>query len=467
MKIVGVTACPTGIAHTYMAAEKLTNVAKEKGFDIKIETRGSVGVENKLSESEIASADVVVLGIGVSVDKSMFDGKKVVEASVADAIHKTEEVLDKAVKAVGDSSYPIYKHTAEVKAEKSGAEEDTFLNLLKKIPKHLMTGVSYMIPFVAAGGILIALSFMFGIEASGVEGSLPYYLNYIGGVAFGIMIPILSGFIAYSIADRPGITPGIVAGIIATSLNPSPGFLGGLIGGILAGIIAWGVKKIKIPKGMAGLMPVLIIPLLSSFAVGMLMLLVVGPPCAALQTWVNAGLTNMSNGSGIILGALIGAMLAFDLGGPVNKVAYMFGVGLLAEGVFGPQAASMASGMVPSLAMALATVLRKDLYTQSERESGKTAWLLGASFISEGAIPFAGADPLRVIPSLMVGSAVAGGMAMAFGLTLQAPHGGIFVMGLVNNPLLFLLCTAVGTVISALMVNALKAMKVKKEGKLG
>jgi PTS system, fructose-specific, IIB component/PTS system, fructose subfamily, IIC component len=460
MKMIGVTACPTGIAHTYMAAEKLAEAAKKMSIDMKVETRGSVGVENKLTAQEIKEADVVVLGIGVSVDKSMFAGKKIVEVSVSDAIHNTNDVIKKAMNAAEDSSYPLYVAAKDAVVEEQ--EDDTFLNLLKKIPKHLMTGVSYMIPFVAAGGILIAISFMFGIEASGVEGSLPYYLNAIGGTAFSIMIPIMSGFIAYSMADRPGIAPGLVAGLIATSLDPSPGFIGGIIGGILAGIIAWAIKKIKMPKAMAGLMPVLIIPLFATFIVGILMYLVVAPPCVAIQTGMTNWLNQMSEGSGILLGAIIGAMLAFDLGGPVNKVAYMFGVGLLAEGVLGPQAASMASGMVPSLAMALATVLNKNLYTEAERESGKTAWLLGASFIAEGAIPFAGADPFRVIPSLMVGSAVAGAMAMAFNLTLQAPHGGIFVMGLVNKPLIFLLCTVVGTVISALMVNFLKSIKKQK-----
>ena len=458
--MIGVTACPTGIAHTYMAAEKLAEAAKKMSIDMKVETRGSVGVENKLTAQEIKEADVVVLGIGVSVDKSMFAGKKIVEVSVSDAIHNTNDVIKKAMNAAEDSSYPLYVAAKDAVVEEQ--EDDTFLNLLKKIPKHLMTGVSYMIPFVAAGGILIAISFMFGIEASGVEGSLPYYLNAIGGTAFSIMIPIMSGFIAYSMADRPGIAPGLVAGLIATSLDPSPGFIGGIIGGILAGIIAWAIKKIKMPKAMAGLMPVLIIPLFATFIVGILMYLVVAPPCVAIQTGMTNWLNQMSEGSGILLGAIIGAMLAFDLGGPVNKVAYMFGVGLLAEGVLGPQAASMASGMVPSLAMALATVLNKNLYTEAERESGKTAWLLGASFIAEGAIPFAGADPFRVIPSLMVGSAVAGAMAMAFNLTLQAPHGGIFVMGLVNKPLIFLLCTVVGTVISALMVNFLKSIKKQK-----
>ena len=458
--MIGVTACPTGIAHTYMAAEKLAEAAKKMSIDMKVETRGSVGVENKLTAQEIKEADVVVLGIGVSVDKSMFAGKKIVEVSVSDAIHNTADVIKKAMNAAEDSSYPLYVAAKDAVVEEQ--EDDTFLNLLKKIPKHLMTGVSYMIPFVAAGGILIAISFMFGIEASGVEGSLPYYLNAIGGTAFSIMIPIMSGFIAYSMADRPGIAPGLVAGLIATSLDPSPGFIGGIIGGVLAGIIAWAIKKIKMPKAMAGLMPVLIIPLFATFIVGILMYLVVAPPCVAIQTGMTNWLNQMSEGSGILLGAIIGAMLAFDLGGPVNKVAYMFGVGLLAEGVLGPQAASMASGMVPSLAMALATVLNKKLYTEAERESGKTAWLLGASFIAEGAIPFAGADPFRVIPSLMVGSAVAGAMAMAFNLTLQAPHGGIFVMGLVNKPLIFLLCTVVGTVISALMVNFLKSIKKQK-----
>ena len=462
MKMVGVTACPTGIAHTYMAAEKLAEAAKELGLEMKVETRGSVGVENKLTQKEIEEADVVILGVGVSVEKKMFSGKKIVEATVADSIHHSKEVIERAIAAAGDEHYPVYMEKQQDTMVEEESEEDTLINLLKRIPKHLMTGVSYMIPFVAAGGILIALSFMFGIEASGVEGSLPYYLSTIGGTAFSVMIPIMAGFIAYSMADRPGIAPGMVAGLIATQLDPSPGFIGGIVGGLIAGLVAWTIKKIKMPKSLAGLKPVLIIPLFSTFIVGLLMYFIIAPPCVALQNFMTNWLNGMSNSSGVLLGAVIGAMLAFDLGGPVNKVAYMFGVGLLADGVYGPQAASMASGMVPSLAMALATVLNKNLYTPAERESGKTAWLLGASFIAEGAIPFAGADPLRVIPSLMIGSAVAGGMAMALELTLQAPHGGIFVMGLVNKPFLFLLCTVVGTVISALLVNLLKGRKKQK-----
>jgi len=302
--------------------------------------------------------------------------------------------------------------------------------LAADLQKHLITGVAYMIPFVTVGGILMAISFMWGIEAFKVEGTISYYLMKIGSTAFSLMIPILAGYISYSIADNPGIAPGVIAGMLATSLQPSAGFLGGLISGLLAGYTTNFVKKIKLPRAISGLMPVLVIPLIATLAVGVLMLTLIGPPCAAIQSRMTNWLKNISGISSILLGGAIGAMMAFDLGGPVNKVAYMFGLAMISEGYLEPQAAVMTSGMVPALAMGLATLLAPRKYTLQEREAGKTAWVAGASFISEGAIPFAAADPLKVIPSLMIGGAVTGSLSMGFHLTLAAPHGGLFVLPL-------------------------------------
>ncbi|MBE3518834.1 MAG: PTS fructose transporter subunit IIC [Firmicutes bacterium] len=319
----------------------------------------------------------------------------------------------------------------------------------------LMTGVSYMIPFVTAGGILIALSFAVGgYEGFKVQGSVADYLMRIGGTAFGLMVPVLAGFIAFSIADRPGIAPGFIAGQIAVTVGA--GFLGGIIGGLIAGYVANWIKNWPVPKGLSRLMPVLIIPLVASLIVGLLMLLVIGQPVKALMDALTNWLRGMSTVNRVILGIILGLMMAFDMGGPVNKVAYTFGLSMISAGIFEPHAAIMAAGMTPPLGMALATVLAPKKYTEREIEAGKTAWIMGISFITEGAIPFAAADPLRVIPSIMTGSAVAGALSMAFGCTLRAPHGGIFVVPMIGRPLMYLVALIAGTVVTAVMVNLLK-----------
>lgn len=325
----------------------------------------------------------------------------------------------------------------------------------RNLRKDLMTGVSYMIPFVTAGGILIALSFAVGgYEGFKVQGSPADYLMQIGGTAFGLMVPILAGFIAYSIADRPGIAPGMIAGMLSSKIGA--GFLGGLIGGLLAGYVTNWVKKIKVPRGLAGLMPVLIIPLISTFVVGGLMVVVIGQPVKALMDAMTAWLKGLTGINAALLGIILGLMMAFDMGGPVNKVAYTFGLAMISANIFQPHAAIMAAGMTPPLGLALATVLAPKKYTEREREAGKAAAVMGISFITEGAIPFAAADPLRVIPSIMTGSAVAGALSMIFGNTLRAPHGGIFVVPLIGKPWLYLVVLIAGTVVTAVMVNLLK-----------
>ncbi len=325
----------------------------------------------------------------------------------------------------------------------------------RSLRNHLMTGVSYMIPFVTAGGILIALSFAVGgYEGFKIEGSIADYLMQIGGTAFGLMVPILAGFIAYSMADRPGIAPGMIAGMLATKIGA--GFLGGLIGGLLAGYVTNWVKAIKVPRGLAGLMPVLIIPLLSTLVVGGLMVVVIGQPIKALMDALTGWLKGLTGINAALLGIILGLMMAFDMGGPVNKVAYTFGLAMISANIFEPHAAIMAAGMTPPLGLALATVLARKKYTEREREAGKAAAVMGISFITEGAIPFAAADPLRVIPSIMTGSAVAGALSMLFGNTLRAPHGGIFVVPLIGKPWLYLVALAAGTVVTAVMVNLLK-----------
>lgn len=329
---------------------------------------------------------------------------------------------------------------------------------IKDIRNWLMTGVSYMIPFVTAGGICIALSFVVGgYEGFQVVGSISAHLMTIGQTAFGLMVPILAGFIAFGMADRPGIAPGVIAGMIANSMGA--GFLGGLVGGLLAGFVVYWIKQIKVPKLFQGLMPVLIIPLIATLIVGLLMIVFIGNPIKSAMDGLSTWLNSLSGVSAGILGVILGMMMAFDMGGPVGKVAYTFGLAMIASGIYAPQAANMAAGMAPPLGMALATYLRPKKYTLNERESAKAAIVLGLSFISEGAIPFAVADPLRVIPSLMVGSAVTGAMSMIFGCTLRAPHGGIFVLPLIEKPLLFLLSLAVGVVVTALMVNLLKPIR--------
>lgn len=451
MKFVAVTACPTGIAHTYMAAEALKIKAEELGYDIKVETRGSVGAEDELNEDDIKSADAVIIAADAQVPMERFAGKKLIEVGVAEAIKDPASLMEKALKA------PVYGKSlqdsvSEIKAERSSERKGVY--------KHLMTGVSFMIPFVVAGGLLIAFSFMFGIKAFEQEGSLAAALMTIGGgSAFALMIPILSGYIAFSIADRPGLVPGMVGGMLAASSNS--GFLGGIIAGFLAGYVAKFIRdNVKLPKSMAGLMPVLVIPVFSTLVVGLVMIYVVGKPVGALNTSMNNFLASMSGTNSIILGLIIGLMMAFDMGGPINKAAYAFGVSTLVAGTTSPiMAAVMAAGMTPPLGIALATTISKNKFTAQEHEAGKAAWAMGISFITEGAIPFAAGDPLRVIPSIMAGSAVAGALTMLFNCGLAVPHGGIFVLFIpnaVSNLAMYIVSIAAGTVVTAGVLSVLK-----------
>ncbi len=454
MKIVAVTACPTGIAHTYMAAEALQIASKEKNIEIKVETRGSVGAENPLTDEDIKNADAVIVAADTSTPMERFAGKKVIEVSVKEAIKDAKGLIEKAQNA------PVYgkalmDQVQEIKEENKAKQNSIY--------KHLMSGVSFMIPFVTAGGILIALSFAFGIEAFKQEGTLAAALMTIGGGnAFALMVPILAGYIAFSIADRPGLVPGMVAGMLASSIGA--GFLGGLIGGFLAGYTVVFLKNlIKLPKSMAGLMPVLILPVLSTLFVGLVMIYVLGGPVSAINAGLNSWLSSLSGTNAAFLGLILGLMMALDMGGPVNKAAYTFGVGTLAAGQpSAVMAAVMAAGMVPPLALALATTIAKNKFSEDEKEAGKAAWALGASFITEGAIPFAAADPAKVIPSIMIGAGITGALSMTFNCGLAVPHGGLFVLAIphaVTNLPLYLVSIIVGTVVSAVILSALKTKK--------
>lgn len=449
MKIVAVTSCPTGIAHTYMAAEALTMAAKEMGVELKVETQGSVGAENVITDADIQGANAVILAVDTKVDRTRFQGLPIVEASVKDAIKDAKGLIQKAQEAKAPAGGAVKSEGAPVKEAKSKTG----------VYKHLMTGVSFMIPFVVAGGILIALSFAFGITAFEEEGTLAAMLMNTGGAAFGLMVPILAGYIAYSIADRPGLVPGMVGGMLA--VNIGAGFLGGLLAGFLAGYTILLLRKvIKLPRSLEGLLPVLILPVLSSLLVGFIMVFVLGAPMTAVNEAMLAWLQGLQGTNAVLLGAIIGLMMAFDMGGPVNKAAYAFGAATIGAGQPSQvMAAVMAAGMVPPLAIALSTVIAKNKYTQEEREAGKANWAMGASFITEGAIPFAAADPLRVIPSIMVGSALTGALSMLFNATLAVPHGGIFVLPIPNavgNLPLYILAIVVGTVAGAFMIGGLK-----------
>lgn len=457
MKIIAVTSCPTGIAHTYMAAEALQLAAKEMGVEMKVETQGSVGAENVLTDEDVAEANAVILAVDTNVDKARFAGKPLIEGGVQDAIKDAKSMIQKAMDAKPAAA-------AEAKPEKAETAKAPASKPKTGVYKHLMTGVSFMIPFVVAGGILIALSFAFGITAFEEEGTLAWALMQIGGNgAFSIIVPILAGYIAYSIADRPGLVPGMVGGII--SANIGAGFLGGMLAGFLAGYTVVLLKKvIKLPKSLEGLMPILILPVLSTLFVGLIMLYVLGGPISNVTDSMLNWLEGIQDTSALVLGAVIGLMMAFDMGGPINKAAYTFGVATIAAGQPSMiMAAVMAAGMVPPLAIALSsTVIAKNKYTEEEREAGKAAWALGISFITEGAIPFAAADPIRVIPSIMVGSAVTGALSMLFKATLAVPHGGIFVLPIPNavgNLPMYVVSIAVGVVISALLLSFLKKKK--------
>jgi fructose PTS system EIIBC or EIIC component len=483
MKFVGVTSCPTGIAHTYMAAESLEQAAKAAGHEIAIETQGSGGFK-KLDPSVIAAADGVIFANDVEVrDKARFAGKPTLSSGVKRAINDAPAMIAEAVAAV--EAGPVPAGTAAAAAAAAGAASGGMATKVEeghfgiRLRGYLMTGVSYMIPFVAGGGILIALSFMLGgYQIVEVNGDVPAFIDQfsvfsvddwaglmfiLGAVAFGFLNAVLAGFIAYAIADRPGLVPGFVAGVAAGTIGA--GFLGAIVGGLTGGFIARWMSQLNVPKAIRGVMPVVIIPLVATLLNGALMLTVLGKPLAAVQKGLTDWLAGLSGANLILLGAILGLMMAFDMGGPVNKTAYVFATLNLTTAIAdnnGPalqiMATVMAAGMVPPLAMALSsTVLRPKLYTEAERENGKAAWLLGASFITEGAIPFAASDPLRVIPSLMAGSALTGALVMAFGCELRAPHGGIWVISLISNPFLYIAAIAAGTALSAFLVTALKS----------
>ncbi|MCW2246044.1 PTS system fructose-specific IIC component [Azospirillum fermentarium] len=456
--LVAVTACPTGIAHTFMAAEALTRAAKARGFQIRVETQGSVGAKNTLDPADIARADAVIIGADTHVDTARFAGKRLLQTGVGDALKHPDRVIDEALALpppeAGNPPAASADYAADVaraKAKQKEAQAGPY--------KHLLTGVSFMLPLVVAGGLIIALSFVFGIEAFKQPGTFPAALMQIGGEsAFALMVPVLAGYIAFSIADRPGLAPGLIGGMLAAKVGA--GFLGGIAAGFLAGYAAlWLRENIKLPANLEGLKPVLIIPLLATLAVGLLMIYVVGGPVAAVMAALTEFLKGMGTTNAVALGALLGAMMAFDMGGPVNKAAYTFGVGLLASDAHTPMAAVMAAGMTPPLGLALATVLVRNRFTEAEREAGKAAAVLGLAFITEGAIPFAAKDPLRVIPAMMVGSAVAGALSMWFGCVLHAPHGGVFVLAIPNAvaPLVpYMAAILAGTLVTTLGLAVLK-----------
>ncbi|MDJ0389853.1 fructose-specific PTS transporter subunit EIIC [Roseomonas sp. E05] len=450
-KLVGITACPTGIAHTFMAAAALEKAAKAAGHSIRVETQGSVGSKNTLTEQEIAEADAVVIAADTGVDTSRFTGKRIVIAGTGDALKDGQGLIARALAAEPQGGA---KAAAAASAPAPGKATQA-----PGVYKHLMTGVSYMIPLVTAGGLCIALSFAFGIEAFKEPGTLPAALFQIGAQsALALMVPVLAAFIAFSIADRPGLAPGFVGGSLAGAVGA--GFLGGIAAGFLAGYVARFLRdRLPFPESLEGLKPVLVIPLLASLVTGLLMIYVLGTPIAAALAWLTEFLRGMGSTNAVILGVLLGAMMAADMGGPVNKAAYAFGVGLLGSETFAPMAAIMAAGMTPPLGIAIATFIARNRFSQEERDAGKAAAILGAAFITEGAIPFAAKDPVRVIPSLIAGSAVAGGLSMLFGCTLRAPHGGIFVVGIpgaVGNPLGYLIAILAGTLVTAGAVAVLK-----------
>ncbi len=495
--VVAVTACPTGIAHTFMAADHLVAAGKAAGVDVQVETQGS-GAVTPLPAGTIRNAVAAIFATDVGVkDRERFAGLPVIESGVKRAINEPAKMITEAIEA---SKNPAARRVAGTASAASAAAEGSSLGWGKRIQQALMTGVSYMIPFVAAGGLLIALGFLFGgydIALAPTCTALPSWaapvdaatcakfgsladlaiaqgfsagvfflgavLFKVGAAAFGFLVPALSGYIAYALAGRPGIAPGFVGGAISVTLGA--GFIGGLVTGLLAGVIAMWIGSIKVPRWLAGLMPVVIIPLVATMLTGGLMYVLLGKPLAAITTGLYNTLEGMSGGSAIVLGIVLGLMMCFDLGGPVNKAAYLFATaGLSAQSTssFQVMAAVMAAGMVPPLALALATTVRSKLFTEAEIENGRAAWLLGASFISEGAIPFAAADPLRVIPSMMVGGALTGALSMALGVGLRAPHGGIFVLFAVQNVIGFLVALIAGTVVAAAAVIAAKEYLGKK-----
>ncbi|MFC9271646.1 fructose-specific PTS transporter subunit EIIC [Streptomyces zhihengii] len=469
-RIVAVTSCPTGIAHTYMAAEALRKAGEAEGVEVVVETQGSAGF-TRLDAGVVAAADGVILAHDVEVrERARFAGKPTVDVGVKAAISRPAALIAevRAKAAAGAATAP----SAATTATAPGAEPEGGEHFGTRLRKWLMTGVSYMVPFVAAGGLLIALAFAVGgyeiADAPSVadhflwteSASWAALMFQIGGAAFAFLVPVLAGYIAYGMADRPGLVPGFVGGAVALTIEA--GFLGGLAAGLIAGAVVMAIQRVRVPDVLRGIMPVVVIPLISAAVVGFLMFVVIGKPIASFQRAMTDWLSGLSGGNAVLLGALLGLMMCFDLGGPVNKVAYAFAVGGLAaptDGSLKVMAAVMAAGMVPPLGMALATTVRGRLFSKAERENGKAAWVLGASFISEGAIPFAAADPLRVIPAAMAGGAVTGALSMAFEATLRAPHGGVFVVPLIGSPWLYLLAVAAGTVVTAALVVLLKSLR--------
>lgn len=464
-RVLAVTACPTGIAHTYMAAESLENKAKEMGISIKVETNGSGGAKNVLTPEEIAQCECIIIAADKEVDMPRFDGKPVITTKVANGIHKAEELLTEAT----SGKVAVYHNASKESGSGFGGEEES---LGRKIYKALMNGVSHMLPFVIGGGILIAMAFLFdgahaGTAEFGMGNPFSRFLKQVGDISFGMMFPILAGYIAMAIADRPALMPGIVGGLLAKSGMTmaaeetgwvSSGFFGALIAGFAAGLIMLGLKKIleKLPKALEGTKPMLLYPFLGIAAMGALMVFVVNPPVGAFNEWLNQVLASMGESSRVLLGAVLGGMMAIDFGGPFNKAAYVFGTASIASGQFGIMAAVMAGGMVPPIGIALATLFFKNRFTKSEQQTVATNFIMGLSFITEGAIPFAASDPLRIIPPCIAGSAVAGALSMLFGCGSRAPHGGIFVIGIIDNPLLFLAAVAAGSVVAMLGIVLLK-----------
>lgn len=446
--IVAVTACPTGVAHTFMSAEAIETYAKQQGWQVKVETRGQVGAGNEITAEEVAAADLVFVAADIDVPLDKFKGKLMYRTSTGLALKKTAQEFDKAFKEA-----KIYEGgaTSAAKAEERGEKKGVY--------KHLMTGVSHMLPLVVAGGLLIAISFMFGIEAfkdENIAGGLPKALMDIGGgAAFHLMIAVFAGYVAFSIADRPGLAVGLIGGMLATTAGA--GILGGIIAGFLAGYVVKGLNDvIKLPPSLMSLKPILILPLLGSFIVGLAMIYLINPPVAKIMTALSEWLKSMGDVNAMVLGVIIGTMMCIDMGGPVNKAAYTFSVGMIASQVYTPMAAAMAAGMVPPIGMAIATWLARGKFTANQRDTGKASFVLGLCFISEGALPFVAADPLRVIISSVLGGATAGAISMSLGIALQAPHGGLFVVPFVSEPLMYLAAIAIGSVVTGVIYAVIK-----------
>ncbi|NSB15620.1 PTS fructose transporter subunit IIABC [Clostridium beijerinckii] len=466
-RVLAVTACPTGIAHTYMAAESLESKGKDMGVSIKVETNGSGGAKNVLTKEEIANAECIIIAADKNVEMARFDGKRVIKTKVADGIHKSAQLIEEAI----SGNAPIYHHAGGADSSEDVSNE----SVGRQIYKHLMNGVSHMLPFVIGGGILIALAFLFDTfnpaNPSGFGSGTPIaaVLMKIGGTAFGFMLPVLAGFIAMSIGDRPALSVGFVGGALASAgvtfasaFDPkvpavSGGFLGALLAGFIAGYLVVGLKKLfaGLPNSLEGIKPVFLYPLLGTFLIGVIMLFI-NPIMGSINTGITGALNSMGGTSKILLGIVLGGMMSVDMGGPVNKAAYLFGTASLASGNFDIMAAVMAGGMVPPLAIAICTTVFRNKFTEKDRQAGLVNYIMGLSFISEGAIPFAAADPIRVLPSCIIGSAVAGALSMAFGCALRAPHGGIFVIAIVTNPLQYLGAIIIGAVVGAIILGIIK-----------